>query len=304
MEPYAKIIRSLDGHRRSFDQRAGTSGFYFPPKKGVESWGKFFVLRNGPRDLKVATANRDRTRRTLALSPPADVRSTEVRTLLSVGLAQAGVGDGVLAGTAAQKQTLADLPVAAQQETSSAIGQDQSVYHATSNAAGVGLANPANGLPPSCAGALLVSAGRIHGTCRWSGWVTAAPCSPWGLRRPRPTATGRTATMGRSTSGTSTVRAGLEQGFTVPPLPQSEAGGSLAVELALGGDLMGTVNAAGDGLTLTRPDGSTAVSYAGLTACDATGKTLPASLEVQTVAGRQELLIYVNTARAQGPITR
>ena len=71
----------------------------------------------------------------------------------------------------------------------------------------------------------------------------------------------------------------------------------------MGGDLTGTVNAAGDGLTLTRPDGSAALGYTGLTAYDATGKSLPASLEVQTEGGRQELLIHVNDAGAQGPIT-
>ena len=96
---------------------------------------------------------------------------------------------------------------------------------------------------------------------------------------------------------------GLEQGFTVAPQPQSNASGSLTLELALGGDLVGTVNAAGDGLTLTGPDGSAALGYTGLTAYDATGKTLPASLQVQTLGGHQELLIHINAAGAQGPIT-
>ena len=71
----------------------------------------------------------------------------------------------------------------------------------------------------------------------------------------------------------------------------------------MGGDLTGTVNAAGDGLTLSRPDGSAALGYTGLVACDATGKTLPASLEVRAEGGRQELLIHVNAAGAQGQIT-
>ena len=96
---------------------------------------------------------------------------------------------------------------------------------------------------------------------------------------------------------------GLEQGFTVPPLSQSEAGGSLTVELALGGDLTATLNRTGTGLTLTRPDGSAALGYTGLTAYDATGKALPASLQVQTDGGRQELLIHVNDAGAKGQIT-
>ena len=95
---------------------------------------------------------------------------------------------------------------------------------------------------------------------------------------------------------------GLEQGFN-DRRPQSEATGSLTVELALGGDLTGTVNAAGNGLNLTRPDGAAALGYSGLTAFDATGKSLPASLEVQTEGGRQELLIHVNNTGARGAIT-
>jgi len=73
------------------------------------------------------------------------LEALEERRLLSVGLAGAGLGDGVQAGSTAQHQTLADLPVAAQQAVSSAIGQDQSAHHAAFAATGVTMANPANG---------------------------------------------------------------------------------------------------------------------------------------------------------------
>ena len=49
----------------------------------------------------------------------------EERRLLSVAIA------GVQVASAAQQQTLADLPAAQQQAISSAIGADQSAYHAT-----------------------------------------------------------------------------------------------------------------------------------------------------------------------------
>jgi hypothetical protein len=78
---------------------------------------------------------------------------------------------------------------------------------------------------------------------------------------------------------------------------------SLTVELAMAGDLRATVNAAGDGLTLARPDGTTALSYSGLVAFDATGRTLPASLEVRPDGAGQDLLIHVDAAGAQGAIT-
>ena len=61
---------------------------------------------------------------------------------------------------AAQHQTLADLPAAAQHAISSAIGQDQSAYQAVSAATGATLVNAANAFTARVqSGALLVSAG-------------------------------------------------------------------------------------------------------------------------------------------------
>ncbi len=225
------------------------------------------------------------------------VEPLEDRRLLSVGL---GLGNPSSAGYC---QTLADLPLAAQHAVSSAIGQDQSAYHAASGAAGVTLANPANCFTAQVrSGALQVSAGLDTWDMSLVGLGYGGAVQPVG--------TPQTAVNGnRVDSNYGTVDewyvngpGGLEQGFNVAP-PASAATGPLTVELALGGDLLGTVNAAGDGLSLTRPDGSAALAYTGLVAYDAAGKTLPASLEVQTEGGRQDLLIHVNVAGAQGPIT-
>jgi len=227
----------------------------------------------------------------------------EAGTLLSVGPPQAAVGQAVQAGSGPQQQTLADLPIAAQHSISSAIGQDQSAYHATSGALGVTLANLANGFTARLqSGALQVSAGSDT-------WDMSLVGLSYG-GAVKPVATAKTSTNGnRVDCSYGTIDewyvngpSGLEQGFTVAA-PQSNASGSLTVELALGGDLVGTVNAAGDGLTLAQADGSAALGYTGLTAYDATGKTLPASLEVRVDGGHQELLIHVDDAGAQGPIT-
>ena len=200
----------------------------------------------------------------------------EARTLLSVSLAAAPAA-------AAQQQTLADLPVAAQQAISSAIGQDQSAYHAASAAAGVTLANPANGFTAQVqSGALQVSAGSDTWDMSLAGLGYGGAVQPVGTAQTSVNGNRVDCNYGTIDEWYVNGPGGLEQGFTVAPPPQSEASGSLTVELALGGDLTGTVNAAGDGLTLTRPDGSAALGYTGLTAYDATGKTLPASLEVQT----------------------
>jgi len=236
----------------------------------------------------------------------------EARTLLSVCLAQAG--------SAGQRQTLADLPGAAQQAISSAIGQDQSAYHAATAASGVTLANPANGFTAQLqSGALRVSAGSDTWDMSLVGLGYGGAMQSVGTAQS--TTNGNRVDCNYAAVDEWYVNGsnGLEQGFTVP-LPQSDANGSLTVvgrqvenlshlpqpevsgvltvELALGGDLLGTVDAAGDGLTLARPDGSTALGYTGLTACDATGKTLPASLEVRADGNHQELLIHVNDAGA------
>src|SRR5689334_11707306 len=66
---------------------------------------------------------------------------------------------GIAEAPVARSETLAELPVAAQQAVSSAIGQNRSAYHAASGAAGVSLFNPANGFAAQVqAGTLRVSA--------------------------------------------------------------------------------------------------------------------------------------------------
>ena len=187
---------------------------------------------------------------------------------------------------------------------SSAVAQGGSAYLATSASAGATLANPANGFTGEVrSGTLQVSAGSDTWDMSLVGLGYGGRCSRWEPLRPRPVATGSIPNYAAVDEWYVNGPSGLEQGFTVPPLSQSEAGGSLTVELALGGDLTATLNRTGTGLTLTRPDGSAALGYTGLTAYDATGKALPASLQVQTDGGRQELLIHVNDAGAKGQIT-
>ncbi|MGA2253266.1 MAG: GH25 family lysozyme, partial [Thermoguttaceae bacterium] len=219
----------------------------------------------------------------------------EARTLLSVGLAQVG--------SAAHHQTLADLPVLAQQAISSAIGQDEAAYHAASAAAGLTLANPANGYTARLqSGALQVSTGSDTWDMSLVGLGYGGAMQPVGTAKTSANGNRVDCNYGPIDEWYVNGPSGLEQGFTVTP-PQSNASGSLTVELALGGDLVGMVNAAKDGLTLSELDGSTALGYTGLSACDATGKTLPASMGVQVVGGHQDLLIQVIASGAQGPIS-
>ncbi len=200
--------------------------------------------------------------------------------------------------------TLADLPAAAQHAISSAIGQDQSAYYAASGAVGVALANPANRFTAQLqSGTLHVSSGSDAWNMSLVGLGYDGVMQPVGTAQTSVNGNRVDCSYGMIDEWYVNGPGGLEQGFNVTPPPQFEATGSLTVELALSGDLRGTVNAAGDGLALTRPDGSAALAYTGLVAYDATGKTLPASLEVRADAGHPDLLIHVSAAGAQGPIT-
>ena len=198
---------------------------------------------------------------------------------------------------------MTDLPVAAQHAISSAIGKDQSAYHAVSGAAGVALDNPVNGFTARVqSGALHVSTGSDSWDMSLEGLGYSGAMQPAGTAQTSANNNRVDCNYGTIDEWYVNGPGGLEQGFTVAPLPQSGATGWLTLELTLGGDLRGTVNGAGDGLMLSRPDGSAALAYTGLVAYDATEKTLPASLEVRTGGGREDLFIRVNDAGAQGPI--
>ena len=187
------------------------------------------------------------------------------------------------------------------------------------------MTNPANGFTAQVqqSGALQVSTGSDTWDMALAGLSLGGAVQPVGAAQTSASGNRVDCNYGTIDEWFVNGPGGLEQGFNVAPLPQQAAGAagsarsatgaarsatgsasaSLTLDLALGGDLTGTVNAAGDGLTLTRPDGSAALSYTGLTAYDATGKSLPASLEMRTEGGRQELMIRVNDAGAKGPIT-
>ena len=206
-----------------------------------------------------------------------------------------------LLSVASRSQTWADLPIAAQQATSAAIGQDQPAYHATFETSGVSLVNTANGFTAQLrAGTVVVSAGLDTWSMSLKAMDYGACAQSLGSLQTLTSGNRVNCNYGAIDEWYVNGPGGLEQGFNVAP-PSATA--SLTVALALGGNMTSTVNAASDALTLTRPDGSTALVYSGLTACDSMRKTLPATLQVQTADGRQELLIQIDTTGAAGMIT-
>jgi hypothetical protein len=97
---------------------------------------------------------------------------------------------------------------------------------------------------------------------------------------------------------------GLEQGFTLFQAPVgNDSTSPLIVQLRLGGNLHATANAAGDGLTLSRADGSTVWTYGGLQVFDSAERSLPVCLVVRSSGGRDDLVIQVDDVGAQYPLT-
>jgi hypothetical protein len=92
---------------------------------------------------------------------------------------------------------------------------------------------------------------------------------------------------------------GVEQGFTLQRPPVSPRGGELVLRLALSGDLVPLLAGEGGGLLLARAGGERVLRFAGLTAFDATGRSLPSRMELR---GR-ELALLVDDAGAVYPVT-
>jgi len=91
---------------------------------------------------------------------------------------------------------------------------------------------------------------------------------------------------------------GLEQGFTLSEPPGPADGQPLTIALALSGDLTAAVDQSRTGLTLTSRQGEAELRYSGLAAHDATGRELPAWLELQG----ERLLLKVDDTKTRYPV--
>lgn len=89
---------------------------------------------------------------------------------------------------------------------------------------------------------------------------------------------------------------GLEQGFTVASAP---SGDSLTFEIAVRGNLKAVLAADGQTVEFMNAAGIRVLTYGGLHAYDASGKTLPAQLSL----GDARIRLEIDSAKAQYPVT-
>jgi hypothetical protein len=92
---------------------------------------------------------------------------------------------------------------------------------------------------------------------------------------------------------------GLEHGFTLPTAPHAPTSGPLVLELALDGDLVAEAEDA-TSLRLIARDGAPVLRYSELHAYDATGRPLPASMEVRHASS---LHLVIDDGAARYPLT-
>ena len=222
-----------------------------------------------------------------------DIETLEVRRLLSFSPDQ-----GVVTSTNPMELTGAALST-----VSATVGRDQTLYHGSATPAGVSFANPTNGFTATLQSDSLKF---MHGADTWEMSLLAVghDGSMLSVGAAQVALDGNRVDLSYGAVDEWYVNGpmGLEQGFTISPTPNTASGGPLTVDLALGGNLRATTNPTGNGLTLSRPDGTSSLAYSGLVAYDATGKALPAWLELRPDGSRQDLLIHVDDTGAHGRI--
>ena len=98
---------------------------------------------------------------------------------------------------------------------------------------------------------------------------------------------------------------GLEQGFTLAaPPPGDQSGGTIALSLAVRGDLRAALAPDGASLDFLSPAGASMIHYGALKTLDAAGRELPSRMELtESSDGQQTLRILVNARDAAYPLT-
>ena len=173
------------------------------------------------------------------------------------------------------RSELSSLPLAARSPVSAALGAVSRAYRVSPAAQGFRVTSPAQRLQTRFErSGVLLSTGtvRVGLSLRAIGYGTSLTA----LGDVTPTAKNNRVSYARPglEEWYANGPLGLEQGFTIARTPSGEAAGELTLSMALSGDAHATLSGGGHAITFSRGGGSV-LRYAGLTATDATGRTLP-----------------------------
>jgi hypothetical protein len=224
-------------------------------------------------------------------------RSIRVVVRLAAALVSAAVVAGAEQSNA--KTGLESLPAAARGSISARLGQDLPAYRVRVTSSGLEAQNAKKTLKAdfTASGVTFDASGATWGMAlRGIGYGEGL--KPVNSARPRQVGANRVEyRRGSVTEWYVNGPMGVEQGFTIGKRPDEANGQGLTMELGLSGSL--DANAHKGKTELTLSDGQSKLRYAGLSARDASGKELAATLEVQG----QRLLLKADDARARYPVT-
>jgi hypothetical protein len=237
-----------------------------------------------------------------AVSPLALLVAALVAIAIGVGFAvsqapshRAPVTRAPAAGGA--RQPLSSLPSALQGPVSAAIGAGNSAYAVRATPAGLRLANPAQHFAGSFA-ASGVSIASGHATLGLRLVSIGYGGALHGVATPAPSAHANRVVYRHKgvTESYANGPLGLEQTFTIPRPLAGRPHGSLTLSMALSGGARPTLS--GDGKSVTFSAAGSSLRYGGLTATDARGRILPATIGL--AGGR--LRLEVDTRGASYPV--
>jgi hypothetical protein len=202
---------------------------------------------------------------------------------------------------AAERHSLASLPLPTQMRISGVLGRDDRRYEASATPAGFRSTNDDHGLIADFAqGRVVVRAGLGHLELTLRSFGYGEELLPVPTSRPTATKNRVQYRHGAVTEWYVNGPLGLEQGFTLAAPPANQSSGPLTLGLALSGTLRTSLMPEGRGLELALPGRRPAsLRYGGLSAWDANGRALPARLAVE----RSTLLIRVEDRGARYPLT-
>jgi len=206
----------------------------------------------------------------------------------------------LLAGAASQhKAQLALLPQSVQSSISATMGRDLPQYHVQPVNGGFSALNPSQDLQ-----ARFTAQGvELHnGGARWemtlTGWGYGDVLLKLDPQTPRANKNRVEYRRDSLTEWYVNGPLGLEQGFTINQPPGKSHGQPMTLALQLSGDLTAAVEPNRTGLRLTNRQKQVQLRYLGLTAHDAAGKQLLASVELHG----ERLLLKVSDTGARYPV--
>jgi len=196
------------------------------------------------------------------------------------------------------RQEISQLPAPAQAGISTAIGRDQTAFHARRESGKLRFDNPGHRLKARFTreGAEVEAAGnrfRIQFAGYGRGDRHTSPLSI----QPQASANRVEYRRGHLTEWYVNGPLGLEQGFTVEKPPEPARDEPLSIALTISGDLH--PRSGKEGLDLVRADGTTALHYGGLAAWDANGHTFPTRWEQKG----KKVVLCVEDRGARYPVT-